>query len=107
MKIIIKNDFAHLFGRFHRLNLLIQTHNQMNFSFKAVSLSYKTSPIHIRESVALNENECRRLLALFKNYIPSTDILVLSTCNRTEVYYQAEQDFSSQIISLIALEKGI
>jgi glutamyl-tRNA reductase len=81
--------------------------NQMNFSFKAVSLSYKTSPIHIREAVALNESECRRLLSLFKNYIPSNDILVLSTCNRTEVYYQAEQDFSSQIISLIALEKGI
>ncbi|MDO1450632.1 glutamyl-tRNA reductase [Rhodocytophaga aerolata] len=79
----------------------------MNFSFKAVSLSYKTAPIHIRESVALNESECKRLLTLFKNYIPSTDILVLSTCNRTEVYYQADQDFSSQIISLIALEKGI
>jgi glutamyl-tRNA reductase len=79
----------------------------MNFSFKAVSLSYKTSPIHIREAVALNENECRRLLNLFKNYIPGTDMLVLSTCNRTEVYYQAEQDLSSQIISLIALEKGI
>jgi glutamyl-tRNA reductase len=79
----------------------------MKFSFKAVSLSYKTAPIHIRESVSLSEDECRRLLALLKNYIPSTDILVLSTCNRTEVYYQAEEDYSSQIISLLALEKGI
>jgi glutamyl-tRNA reductase len=86
---------------------MIKHMNQMNVSFKAISLSYKSSPIHIRESVALNEIECRRLLTLIKNYIPGNDVLVLSTCNRTEVYYQAEQDFSSQIISLIALEKGI
>lgn len=79
----------------------------MSNSFKAVSLSYKTCPIKVRESVALNENECRQLLTLCQEYIPSVDILVLSTCNRTEVYYQAEEDFSSQIIRLIAIVKGI
>lgn len=76
-------------------------------SFKAVSLSYKNAPIIVRESVALNENECRKLLALLKEYIPATDILVLSTCNRTEVYYQASEDYSNQIIQSIAEVKQI
>src|SRR5690606_6505415 len=34
------------------------------------------------------------------------EALVLSTCNRTEVYYSAEQDFSAEIIKLLAIEKG-
>lgn len=79
----------------------------MSASFKAVSLSYQTSPIHVRESVAFNENECKALLKLVQDCIPASDILVLSTCNRTEVYYQAEQDYAAQIIGLIALQKGI
>lgn len=76
-------------------------------SFKAVSLSYKNAPIKVRESVSLNEEECRKLLALLEEHIPASDILVLSTCNRTEMYYQAQKDYSSLIIERIALVKGL
>jgi glutamyl-tRNA reductase len=76
-------------------------------SFKAVSLSYKNAPIKVRESVALNEEECRKLLAVLKSQITASDILVLSTCNRTEVYYHAQQDYSSQIIQCLTSLKGL
>ncbi|MES2730858.1 MAG: glutamyl-tRNA reductase [Bacteroidota bacterium] len=79
----------------------------MSASFQAISLSYQTAPIQVRESVAFNEEECRALLRLVQDCIPATDILVLSTCNRMEVYYQAEEDHSTRIIGLIALQKGI
>lgn len=79
----------------------------MNNSFKAVSISYKTAPLEIRESVSLNEENIKRLLEQFKNFVPTTDVLIVSTCNRTEVYYTSASDYSKEIIKLIAIEKGL
>ncbi|WP_207431534.1 glutamyl-tRNA reductase [Sabulibacter ruber] len=78
----------------------------MQIPFKALTLSYRHAPIAVREAVALNEIGCRNLLDKIKEFTQSQDVLVLSTCNRTEVYYAAEQDYSKEIIKLIALEKG-
>jgi glutamyl-tRNA reductase len=74
--------------------------------FQVLSLSYKNAPIAIREMVALSEAACKSLLEKIKEFTPAREVLVLSTCNRTEVYYSAEQDISRQLIKLIALEKG-
>src|SRR6478735_6171904 len=78
----------------------------MKDQFKAITLSYKNAPIAVREAVALNEAGCRSLLHKIKAFTGVTDALVLSTCNRTEVYYAANKDFSNEIIKLIAIEKG-
>ena len=79
----------------------------MHKSFKAVSISYKSAPLNIRELISFNEEACKRLLKYFKEFTPITEAVVLSTCNRTEVYYSAEKDLSHDIIKLIALERGI
>jgi len=78
----------------------------MQTQFKALTLSYKNAPIAIREMVSLNEIACKNLLDKIEEFTGATDVLVLSTCNRTEVYYAAEKDFSREIIKLIAIEKG-
>ena len=78
-------------------------HNQ----FKALSLSYKKAPLSIRERVSLNEAGCKKLINTLKDFIPANDILVLSTCNRTEIYYSSEKDLSNELIKLLAIEKGI
>ena len=78
----------------------------MQNQFKALTLSYKNAPIEIREFVSLNEIGCKNLLDKIKEFTPAQDVLVLSTCNRTEVYYSAEKDLSRELIKLIALEKG-
>ena len=78
----------------------------MHNNFKAISLSHKSAPVAIRESVALNEEACRKLLKYFKEFTDLEDVLVLSTCNRTEVYYCADSDRSSEIIKLIGIQKG-
>ena len=77
----------------------------MQNQFKALSLSYKNAPIAIREMVSLNEIACKNLLDKIKEFTGASNVLVLSTCNRTEVYYAAKQDLSREIIKLIALEK--
>lgn len=78
----------------------------MKDQFKAITLSYKNAPIAIREAVALNEAGCRNLLLKIREFTGVQDAMVLSTCNRTEVYYAANQDLSNEIIKLIAIEKG-
>ncbi|CAN5918008.1 glutamyl-tRNA reductase [soil metagenome] len=78
----------------------------MQSQFKALALSYKTAPIAIREAVALNEIACKNLLDKIKEFTPAQEVLVLSTCNRTEVYYAADRDLSGEIVKLIALAKG-
>lgn len=79
----------------------------MHKSFKAVSISYKSAPLNVRELVSFNEEACKRLLKYFKEFTPISEALVLSTCNRTEVYYSAEKELSEDVIKLIALERGI
>src|SRR6478735_723102 len=78
----------------------------MKDQFKAITLSYKNAPIAIREAVALNEAGCRNLLHKIREFTGVADAMVLSTCNRTEVYYASAQDLSVEIIKLIAIEKG-
>ena len=79
----------------------------MHTKFRALSLSHKTAPVQIRELISLDENEIRRILLKFKEFFSLTDTLIVSTCNRTEVYYSHELDLSTEMIKLIGLEKGL
>ncbi len=76
-------------------------------NFRALSLSYRIAPIEIRENIALEETQIRRLLIRLQEQIGLTEALILSTCNRTEVYYTAEMDWTETIIKLIGIERGI
>lgn len=79
----------------------------MHNNFKVVSLTYKNTPLNIRELVSFDEAAIKRLLMYFKEFTPITEAMVLSTCNRTEVYYSADTDMSDDIIKLIGLERNI
>ncbi|GAB4055811.1 glutamyl-tRNA reductase [Spirosoma litoris] len=76
-------------------------------TFKAISLSYKMAPLQVRELIALNEEEAKRLMIRLRDFFGLTDLLVISTCNRTEVYYAFEQDLNSDIARLLLIEKGL
>ncbi|MCG8340806.1 MAG: glutamyl-tRNA reductase [Cytophagales bacterium] len=79
----------------------------MSYRFKAISISYKHAPVEVREQVALEEQGCRSLLRKLKEIIGINEALVLSTCNRTELYYCADQDLSQTILPLIYLTKDL
>jgi glutamyl-tRNA reductase len=79
----------------------------MQNKFRAISLSYKNAPVEIREVIALDEGSIHSLLVKLKEFFSITDTLILSTCNRTEVYYSHELDISTEIIKLIGLERGL
>jgi glutamyl-tRNA reductase len=79
----------------------------MQIKFRVVSLSHRSAPVHIRELISLDEVAIQRLLLKLKEFFNLTDALVLSTCNRTEVYYSHELDLSSELIKLIGIERGL
>jgi glutamyl-tRNA reductase len=79
----------------------------MQNKFRAISLSHKSAPVEIRELIALDEASIHALLLKLKEFFSISDTLILSTCNRTEVYYSHELDLSTEIIKLIGLEKGL
>ncbi|MFD2571702.1 glutamyl-tRNA reductase [Spirosoma soli] len=76
-------------------------------TFKSISLSHKTAPLRVRELIALNEDEAKRLMLRLRDFFGLTDLLVISTCNRTEVYYAFEQDLNAEIARLLLIEKGL
>ena len=79
----------------------------MQTKFRVVSLSHKSAPVHIRELISLDEVAIERLLLKLKDFFSVTEALVLSTCNRTEVYYIHESDLSDELIKLIGIERGL
>ena len=76
-------------------------------SLKVVGLSHDSSPIAIRESVAFSENESRNFLDRMRDILGVEEALILSTCNRTEIYYTSDLDLSNAILNLLKTEKGV
>ena len=79
----------------------------MTTSFKYISLSHKKAPVEIRELISLDNDSCIQLLQHVKDFTRASEAIVLSTCNRTEVFYLSDKDLSDDIIKLIGLQKGI
>jgi len=78
----------------------------MTQNFKALALTYKTAPVALREQVSLNEAATKKLHQFIRNYTSATDVLIVSTCNRTEIYYLSEVDFSTEIFKGLSLIKN-
>lgn len=79
----------------------------MSENFKALVLTYKSAPVEVREQVSLNEEGVKNLLRFLKDYAQTTDVLVISTCNRTEIYYLSDRDLSREIFSGLKAIKNI
>jgi glutamyl-tRNA reductase len=79
----------------------------MQTKFRVVSLSHRSAPVHIRELISLDDLAIERLLLKLKDFFGVADALILSTCNRTEVYYSHESDLSIELIKLIGIERGL
>jgi len=79
----------------------------MHKHFKAIGLSHKNTPLEVRESVALSDSSAKLMLQKIREFTSASDVLILSTCNRTEFYYSSEDDESDTILKLLALVNSI
>ncbi|MDF0726738.1 glutamyl-tRNA reductase [Cytobacillus sp. S13-E01] len=56
-----------------------------------VGLNYKTAPVEIREKLTFNENELAEAMKTLKNQKSILENIIVSTCNRTEIYAVVDQ----------------
>lgn len=56
---------------------------------KILGLNHNTAPVEIREQVVFSGEECARALAAIRTLDGIGEAIVLSTCNRTEFYVEA------------------
>ncbi len=79
----------------------------MEQTFRSVQLSYKNTPLTVREQVAFNESSAKQFMRSLKEILGIPEAMVLSTCNRTEIYYTAETSRCKEIVTLIQSTKHL
>lgn len=57
----------------------------------AIALTHRTAPVELRELVALSEQESKALLTQLHDAV-SPDALLITTCNRTELYVRPNDE---------------
>lgn len=57
---------------------------------QVVGVSYHDAPISVRERLAFSNGQARGALALWREQFSECEIVLLSTCNRTELYAATE-----------------
>ncbi len=60
-----------------------------------VGLNHRTAPVAVREAVAFNQAQTLAALAEFRTRMPRMEAVLLSTCNRVELYAAGPADNSS------------
>lgn len=75
----------------------------MNVPFRAISLSHASAPLEIREHFAMNANDRQRLLRYAKELGSIEEMMVVSTCNRFEVYFTSHLVDCQQVTKLLKL----
>lgn len=79
----------------------------MHQTFRALGISYKSAPVELREQVTLEEESNRKFLNRLGEILGLSEAIIISTCNRTEIYYSAEQNRDEDILSLLSIEKDL
>jgi glutamyl-tRNA reductase len=75
-------------------------------SFQTISLSHRNAPISIREKMVFDETETKNFLLHLRDLAGIYEAFLLSTCNRTEVYFHHSAPHEG-VIKALASFKGI
>jgi glutamyl-tRNA reductase len=78
----------------------------MDLKFSVVSINYKTAPVEVREQFTFDKGEASALLLDLKEAFAVEEALLLSTCNRTELYYSGNLP-GRDIIAWMCSKKGL
>ncbi len=76
----------------------------------AIGLNHTTAPIHLRERLAFNEEQIRASLSrLSCGHLSSNiaEMILLSTCNRTETYVVSNQEIFSELEIFLSETRGV
>lgn len=74
-------------------------------SFFALGVNHQTASVELREQVAFNPEKLSAILAEQSQHPELNDMVVVSTCNRTEVY--AMSDNADMVLNWLAQKNGV
>jgi glutamyl-tRNA reductase len=74
--------------------------------FALVGLSHKTAPVEVREQIAIPEPVLPRALAHLKQWAGVDEGVILSTCNRVEVFARGDSGLQHSLTSFLASFHG-
>ncbi len=77
-----------------------------------VGINYKSAPVNIREQFVINnKEEIEDFLKALKNSVDIKEVVVLSTCNRTEIYFSLPKacinGYFDSLINQLCIYKNI
>jgi glutamyl-tRNA reductase len=79
----------------------------MSQGFRCLSISHITAPVSIRELFHVPKNEISGLLCFLHEQSSVDELLLVSTCNRTELYYSSAQNKDDLLFDLLCGYRGI
>ncbi len=74
-----------------------------------VGISWRTAPVAVREKLAFREEELAPTLSALTSALPVAEALLVSTCNRVEVYGVAKPgaDATGPVRAFLAQQRGL
>jgi len=84
-----------------------QNFHRMQVRFKVLSISQEQAPLEIRELFHLTADQSKSLSGQIHQVVGAEEVLVLSTCNRTEIYVVSEDCEATSLLMLLGIERGI
>jgi glutamyl-tRNA reductase len=69
----------------------MQIDRKYNYNIVVVGVNHKTAPVDIREKIAFQEHIISNSLKKISSFSQITECLILSTCNRVEIYAVGEE----------------
>lgn len=75
-----------------------------------LGLNHATAPLAVRERIALDAGGCRAATAAFRARFPEAELVVLSTCNRVELYTARAvhgHPRSEEMVEFLAQQQGV
>lgn len=73
----------------------------------AFGINHKTAPIELREKIAFSPDAIVQALASLRQHTGASESVILSTCNRTEVYAQLDENQVDNIATWLAEFHGV
>jgi glutamyl-tRNA reductase len=80
---------------------------RFDMSIWALGINHKTAPVSVREQVAFDPANMSRALTDLCASAPVSEAVILSTCNRTEIYGSSEEFRSEDVLQWLAAHHAI
>ena len=66
-----------------------------------ISISHKIAPLHVREMFAFTEEQQKHMMQEITEHLEVSECIVLSTCNRTEMYVYSDSESKGCVFNLM------